>query len=149
MPTSDPDCAFCKVVAGNDPLVREVYRDGTAVAFFPKEPAVLGHTMVVPRIHVRDLWDVGPGLARELGACVLEVARAIQRAIDPQGLNVIQSNGAAAGQTVWHLHIHVVPRWEGDEVGPIWPPETHYTDRQKDAAWAAIRDECRRITPGT
>ena len=61
----------------------------------------------------------------------------------PDGLNVIQSNGAAATQTVMHLHIHVVPRWEDDEVGRIWPPETNYSEGEKDDAWEALRGEFR------
>lgn len=61
----------------------------------------------------------------------------------PEGLNIIQSNGPAASQTVMHLHVHLVPRRTGDAIGRIWPPETQYSEAAKDAAWDALRDECR------
>lgn len=149
MPTSvpeEPGCPFCDIVRRDDPDVREIYRDADIVVFFPDEPATLGHTLVVPRRHVPDIWSVDSELAGGLGRATVHVAHAVQRAMHPDGLNVIQSNGEAATQTVMHLHIHVVPRWHGDGVGRIWPPETRYSEDQKDTAWEAIRTECRRPT---
>lgn len=125
--------------------MREVYRDDAVVVFFPEEPATLGHTLVVPRRHVPDIWSVDPELAGELGKTTVKVAHAVRRAMQPDGLNVIQSNGEAATQTVMHLHIHVVPRWHDDAIGRIWPPETSYSEHEKDTAWEAIRAECRRV----
>jgi histidine triad (HIT) family protein len=125
--------------------VREVYRDDQVVVFFPSEPATLGHTLIVPRQHVQDIWHVDSDLAAYLGMATVKVAHAVRRAMNPDGLNVIQSNGEAATQTVNHLHVHIVPRWQDDRVGRIWPPETSYTEVQKDQAWDAIRKECRRL----
>lgn len=130
----------------DDPDVREVYRNDDFVVFFPLEPATIGHTLVVPREHLPTIWDLPDQLARELGLMTTEVARAVRRAMKPEGLIVIQSNGAAATQTVMHLHVHVVPRWEGDSVGRIWPPETSYLESIKEEAWELIRNECRTIT---
>lgn len=144
MPTNGRDesgCPFCEIVNRDDPDVREVYRDRSVVVFFPDEPAALGHTLVVPRRHVPDIWLVDPELAGELGTATVMVAHAVRRAMRPDGLNVIQSNGEAATQTVMHLHIHVVPRWHNDRIGRIWPPERDYSEFQKDAAWEAIRAE--------
>lgn len=146
MPTSVPDCPFCEIVERGDPDVREVCRNDDFVVFFPLEPATIGHTLIVPREHLPTIWDLPDRLARELGSMTVEVSRAVRRAMKPGGLNVIQSNGAAATQTVMHLHVHVVPRWEGDSVGRIWPPETSYPDSIKDEAWELIRAECRTIT---
>lgn len=148
MPTSAPeapDCPFCSIVQQDDPDVREVYRDGTVVVFFPDEPATLGHTLIVPLRHVPDIWSVDHDLAAHLGRATVDVAAAVKRAMKPDGLNIIQSNGDAATQTVMHLHVHVVPRWEGDQIGRIWPPESGYSEFQKDKAWDAIRAECRGI----
>lgn len=139
MPT-DPDCPFCEIVRREEDA-REVFRTDTVVAFFPSEPATLGHTLLIPRAHVPDIWELGPDLAAELGRQTLVLANAVKRAIQPDGLNIIQSNGAAATQTVMHLHIHVVPRFATDELGRIWPPETNYTEKQKDRAWSALRRE--------
>lgn len=147
MPTSADDCDFCEIVAKTDRDAREVYRDAHTVAFFPTEPATLGHTLVIPRVHTTDIWSLEPDLATHLALVVMDLARAVRRAMSPDGLNLIQSNGAAATQTVMHLHVHIVPRWEGDAVGRIWPPETNYSERAKDAAWDALRTEARMITP--
>jgi histidine triad (HIT) family protein len=145
MPTSEDDCPFCRIVEGLDYEARVIYRDEHVVAFFPTEPATLGHTLVVPRSHIPNIWALDDNTAGVLAKATLRIASAVRRAVHPEGLNVIQSNGEAATQTVPHLHIHVVPRWHGDEVGPIWPPETHYTEGQKNEAWDAIRDECRAL----
>jgi histidine triad (HIT) family protein len=146
--TSDPECPFCEIVQREDPHVREVYRDAHVVAFFPTEPATLGHTLVVPREHTPDVWSLDEHLAAELGRAVVRLSAAVRRAVAPDGLNVIQSNGQAATQTVRHLHIHLVPRWHGDAIGRIWPTDTHYTEDQKDEAWERLRAECRAAANG-
>lgn len=137
----DDNCPFCEIASREDPDAREVYRDDKTVAFFPVEPAALGHTLVIPRRHVADIWELGDELACRLSMVTLNAARAIRRAMQPDGLNIIQSNGAAATQTVFHLHVHVVPRWEGDAIGRIWPPETNYSEDAKNDAWELIRSE--------
>lgn len=147
MPTSDPDCQFCEIVQREDRDVREVYRDDHVVAFFPTEPATLGHTLVIPRDHVPDIWSLSGDLAAALGRVVVHLAAAVQRAVEPQGLNIIQSNGEVATQTVMHLHIHLLPRWEHDGIGRIWPSETHYTEHQKDDAWERLRAVIRGAGP--
>ena len=143
MPTNDPDCPFCEIVQRDDPDAREVYRDQHVVAFFPHNPATLGHTLVIPRIHVPDIWTLDRSTAEQLADATTRLAAAVKRAVNPDGLNVIQSNGSAASQTVFHLHIHLVPRWEGDPIGHIWPPESNYSEKEKDDAWEALRVECR------
>ena len=142
MPTSDPDCPFCEIVDRDDPDAREVYRDEHVVAFFPHNPATLGHTLVIPRLHVPDIWALDEVTAEQLARATMRLAAAVKRAVNPDGLNVIQSNGSAASQTVFHLHIHLVPRWEGDPIGRIWPPESNYSEEEKDEAWEALRAEC-------
>jgi histidine triad (HIT) family protein len=144
----DPDCPFCEIAHREDRDAREVYRDSGVVAFFPTEPAVLGHTLVVPRRHVVDIWALEDPLASQLAAVTLRVAKAIRMSVNPDGLNVIQSNGPAASQTINHLHVHVVPRWEGDRIGTIWPPESNYSEAQKDNAWDAIREACADLSSG-
>lgn len=139
MPTDDPDCPFCDIIERDDPDAREVYRDSRAVAFFPLEPATLGHTLIAPLRHVPTIWELDRETAAHLGILTLRLAHAIRKAMEPEGLNVIQSNGAAATQTVMHLHVHVVPRWGGDSLGRIWPVETDYSEAQKDVAWHRLR----------
>ena len=116
------------------------------MAFFPSEPAVLGHTLVIPRAHIPDLWSLDEETAQHLSVVTLQIARTVRAALRPDGLNVIQSNGASASQSVMHLHVHVVPRWYGDRIGRIWPPESNYTEEAKDDAWGELlRDACHKI----
>lgn len=139
------DCPFCEIVGRGDPDAREVYRDEHTVAFFPTEPAVLGHTMVIPRRHASTIWDLDEELGQQLSVTTLRIAHAIRASVAPQGLNVIQSNGAAASQSVMHLHIHLVPRTHGDRIGQIWPPESAYSEEAKDEVWEDLRRACAAI----
>lgn len=140
---TDNDCPFCEIARHDDPDAREVFRDDNLVAFFPTEPATLGHTLVIPRRHVPDIWALRPAEGSALAGGVIRLAHAIRSALEPEGLNVIQSNGEAATQTVMHLHVHLVPRWRGDPIGKIWPPETSFTEFQKDWALEELREAIR------
>ncbi|WP_286183846.1 MULTISPECIES: HIT family protein, partial [unclassified Mycobacterium] len=132
-------CPFCAILAG-DGAVRMVMKTDLVAAFFPKEPATLGHTLVVPLKHIPDIWSVDDEYAAALMAVTREVAGAVRRALEPEGLNIIQSNGKAATQTVDHLHVHVVPRWSGDDIGPIWPSASTIDDALLDSALARLRE---------
>lgn len=144
MATSPPDalCPFCAIVEREDRDVREACREQNVVVFFPDEPATLGHTLIAPRLYVSDIWALTPDLAAHLDRATLAVAQALRRSMQPDGINVIQSNGEAATQTVRHLHNHVIPRWSGDPIGRIWPPSMNYSEADKDAVWDAIGSEC-------
>jgi len=141
----EPGCPFCEIAQHEEPDTREVYRDGQVVAFFPTEPATLGHTLVIPRGHVDTIWNIDAACARQLASVTIRLAKAIRDATGAPGLNVIQSNGEVATQTVMHLHIHLVPRWPNDALGRIWPKETDYSESQKDAAWEEVRDHVSRL----
>ncbi|WP_218000222.1 HIT family protein [Millisia brevis] len=145
MPTSHRDCPFCNIVRRDDLDAREVYRDEHVIAFFPTEPAVLGHTMVAPREHIPDIWSLHEDIATHLARATVRVASAVREATELKGLNIIQSNGEVATQTIFHLHVHLVPRWDGDAMGPIWPNETDYTEQAKDLMQERVRQACRRI----
>lgn len=124
---------------GSDPDARIVYRGADVIAFFPTDPATIGHTMVVPVRHVPNLWALDDRLTVEVALAVRRVAEVLRDRLRPDGMNIIQSNGAAATQTVPHLHVHLVPRRFGDNFGPIWPPETDYAELVKDAAWVDLQ----------
>jgi len=119
-PKREPDCVFCDIVAG-DASARIVSRGRGVTVFLPDEPATRGHLLVVPNDHAADIWALSQGAARNLASEVLRVAGAARDAMRPEGLNVIQSNGIAATQTVNHLHVHVLPRWANDAVDDFWP----------------------------
>lgn len=145
MPTNRPDCSFCEIVQRDDPDVCEVFRDEHVVAFFPTEPAALGHVLLVPRRHVPDIWGLKPDEATRLSRASIRLASAIRDALIPEGLNVIQSNGEAATQSVPHLHVHLVPRWDGDAMGPIWPNQAEYSEAEKDQAFERVRGAVERL----
>lgn len=114
-------CPFCPIVRGEDPNARVVYHDENVTAFFPLEPATRGHTLVVPNRHVSDHVDLTDAESRQLGSALRRTAQAAKAAVSPDGINIIQSTGAVATQTVPHVHFHVVPRWNGDNVSLVWP----------------------------
>lgn len=138
-------CDFCEIVAKEEPA-RIVWRSPEIIAFFPLDPATLGHTLVIPADHIPEIWGLDEVTATRLAHVTLGVARAVKTAVAPHGMNLIQSNGAAATQTVSHLHVHVVPRWRGDAMGPIWPSESGdverraYEESREGEALQAIRD---------
>lgn len=144
----DPDCEFCQIVCG-DRAARIVADAPDALAFFPLRPACLGHTIVIPKAHVRDLWAAGSLLDTGLMQAVIDVGSAISTVLRPDGLNLISSAGAAASQTVFHLHLHVVPRWAGDHFGNMWPPSPPLADQAKDEAAAAVRAAYTAISAGS
>jgi histidine triad (HIT) family protein len=117
------DCDFCAIARGDNQDVEIVCEADDWVAFFPLRPATVGHTLVIPRQHVADLWDADPHLGGELMKAAIEVGRAIRSALTPAGMNLITSSGAEAEQTVYHLHLHVVPRYPDDALDQIWPPK--------------------------
>lgn len=102
-------CVFCAVVAGELPA-RRVHEDEHAVAFLDRAPLHRGHTLVVPRRHVDSLLDGEPAMA-EIGACVDATARLLVDRLGADGLNLVSSAGAVAGQEVPHLHVHLLPRY--------------------------------------
>jgi histidine triad (HIT) family protein len=103
------DCIFCKIVSGDIPS-RRVYSDDLAYAFLDVRPWHRGHALVVPRRHVPDLAGGEPALT-EIAPAIETVARMLVERLDADGVNLLASSGAAAGQEVFHLHVHVVPRY--------------------------------------
>ena len=107
------DCLFCRIVSGEIPATK-VHEDEHTIAFMDINPVTRGHLLVVPRRHSRDLLDIEPqDLAATMQATQLVAAKAA-RALDAEGVNVVNNCGAAAGQTVFHFHVHVVPRTASD-----------------------------------
>jgi len=142
-------CTFCAIVRGEDRAVEIVCEDESWVAFFPLDPATPGHTLVVPRTHVSDLWAAPAPLVVQLMTGARRVGNAISSAINPEGMNLITSAGEAAEQTVFHLHLHVVPRWTQDGFGRIWPIEGRkYEDAALENVAELIRAECHRMRAG-
>ena len=115
----DPDCIFCKIVAGEIPSFK-LFEDEATLAFMDINPASEGHALVIPKEHVPDLYAVSDeALARTL-VTAKRVAAALARTLNPDGLNIVQCNGAAAAQSVMHFHMHVLPRVTDDGLAMNW-----------------------------
>ena len=117
----DPDCIFCKILAGELPATI-IDEDERTVAFMDIAPATRGHALVVPRTHVADLLSVGPDDLQAVGLASQRLARRIKDRLGADGVNLVNSCGAAAWQTVFHFHMHVIPRYEGDPLKLPWIP---------------------------
>ena len=112
---TEPDCIFCKIAAGELPSTR-VHEDERTIAFMDISPATRGHLLVIPRRHHHDLLDID---AEDLAACVAVGRQLAARVVDrlgADGVNILNSCGAAAWQTVFHFHLHVIPRYADDPV---------------------------------
>ena len=113
----DPDNVFAKVLRGELPAAK-VFEDDEVVAFMDLFPQARGHVLVISKAsRARNLLDVEPEHLAGLMRGVQRVARSVRAALEPDGIVVTQFNGAAAGQTVFHLHVHVIPRYEGEALG--------------------------------
>lgn len=138
----DAGCDFCAIARSDDPSVQVVCEDDDWIAFFPLKPATTGHTLVIPRRHVTDVWELDEPLGSELMAAVVRVGRAVQAAVRPEGMNLISSKGHAAEQTVFHLHLHVLPRWNRDGFDRIWPAEGSAEEADLGEVAERIRAAC-------
>lgn len=105
----DPNCIFCKIVAGEIPSDK-ICEDGETLAFMDINPVHDGHCLVVPKAHYPTLFEVAPDAFAAAARTAIKVARAVNAVVKPDGLNLIQSNGPGAAQSVLHFHVHVLPR---------------------------------------
>jgi histidine triad (HIT) family protein len=133
MPATDPDCLFCKIVAGELPAT-VIAQDERTVTFMDINPATRGHVLVVPRNHSTDLLEVDPDDLAAVAQAGRRIARRIKDRLGPDGINLINSCGAAAWQTVFHFHLHVIPRYADDPLRLPWTPAPGATDEIADIA---------------
>jgi histidine triad (HIT) family protein len=113
------DCVFCKIGDGQIPSTR-IYEDDRTICFMDINPISEGHCLVVTRAHAATLFDAADADLQAAIATARRVAVALRAALAPDGLNLLQANGAAAFQSVPHFHLHLIPRWSGDGKGFDW-----------------------------
>lgn len=131
------DCVFCRIVAGTIPSTR-VHEDEHTVAFMDIGQVNPGHVLVAVKAHAEDIYSLDAAQAAAAFRAATRVARAIRAAFAPAGLSVYQANGKPAGQTVFHFHLHLVPRHEGDGMALAWPVRNPPREQLEEAA-AKIR----------
>jgi len=113
------DCVFCKIRDGQIPSMK-IDEDERTLAFMDINPLNAGHCLVVTRQHAATLFEADPADLSAAITAAQRIARAIQKALAPDGLNLLQANGAAAFQSVPHFHLHLIPRWANDGKGFDW-----------------------------
>jgi histidine triad (HIT) family protein len=130
---ADPDCLFCKIVAGDVPATK-VREDERTVAFMDINPATRGHLLVVPREHAADVHAIDGEDFKAVAVAAKELAGLVRDRLGADGVNLLNSTGAPAWQTVFHFHLHVIPRYENDPLRLPWSPAPG--DRDEIAAAA-------------
>lgn len=134
----DDSNVFAKILRGEIPS-HKVYEDADALVFMDAMPQAAGHALIVPKAPARNLLDADPEVLARIAPLVQRIAKAVKAAFDADGVTVVQFNEPASGQTVFHLHYHVIPRHEGV---PLMP---HSRDMEKPEVLAAHAEKIRKV----
>lgn len=120
------DCIFCKIVNDEIPSAK-VFENEHVLAFLDISQITKGHTLVIPKVHNENIFDLDSETARHLFEVVPQIANAIKAELEPAGMNMVANSGEAAGQEVFHFHMHLIPRYDkGDGFGAVW--KSHQSD---------------------
>ena len=117
----DENCIFCKIAAGEIPSVT-LYEDEDCRVIFDINPAAKGHAILLPKTHAANIFELPDDMTARVFVTAKKVAAALVKTLGCDGINILQNNGIAAGQTVFHFHIHLIPRWNNDGAGLTWTP---------------------------
>lgn len=117
------DCIFCKIANGEIPSAT-LYEDEDFRVILDLGPASKGHALILPKTHAANIYELSEELAGKAMILAKKMATKISGGLDSDGFNIVQNNGAVAGQTVFHFHMHLIPRYEGDQVKLSWTPGT-------------------------
>lgn len=134
----DPSNIFAKIIRGEIPAFK-VYEDAKVLSFMDAMPQSDGHTLVIPKVEARNFFDIAPAALADLIKATQYVAQGVQQAFQPDGMRIIQFNEPAAGQTVFHIHFHIIPCYEGKEMrghGRDWADKgvlTQYAEKIRGA----------------
>jgi histidine triad (HIT) family protein len=115
------NCIFCKIANGEIPSAT-LYEDDDFRVILDVNPAAKGHALILPKKHAANLFEMPDEMAGKAFVLAKKIAATLQEGLQADGMNVLQNNGEAAGQTVFHFHMHMIPRYEGDSVNVGWQP---------------------------
>lgn len=130
------DCVFCKIVRGDLPAFK-VYEDARTLAFLDIRPVSAGHTLVVPKNHATNIYDIQPEDWGAVAETVRILASKIDAALETDGMNIAMNNREGAGQTVHHPHVHIIPRYQGDGIRLM--PQRGYKEGEAESVLAKIK----------
>lgn len=119
----DNNCIFCRIASGELPSAT-LYEDEDFRVILDMGPATRGHALLIPKAHYADLFEMDDALLAKALVTAKLMASRMKKALKADGFNLVQNNGEPAGQTVFHFHMHLIPRYEGDEAGILWEPKT-------------------------
>ncbi|MGM0921983.1 MAG: HIT family protein [Bacillota bacterium] len=134
-------CIFCKIVNGEIPSAK-VFENEHVVAFLDISQVTKGHTLVIPKVHKENIYELTPDIARNVFEVVPKIANSIKKQFEPIGMNILNNNGEKAGQSVFHYHIHLIPRYgKGDGFGAVWKTHTEeYTPEDLKKIASSIQE---------
>lgn len=127
------DCVFCKIVAGQIPSTK-VFEDEHTLAFMDLGQVNPGHVLVAVKKHAATVFELEEAQAEAIARAVVKISRALKKTFEPEGLSVYQANGKAAGQTVFHYHVHLLPRHAGDGMELTWPVKNPLREKLEEYA---------------
>ena len=125
----DCNCIFCKIANGEIPSTT-LYEDEDFRVILDLGPASKGHALILPKVHAANIYEISDEMAAKAMILAKKMAAKMTDALKCDGFNIVQNNGESAGQTVFHFHMHLIPRYKGDKVGITWEPGT-LTDEVK------------------
>lgn len=132
------DCIFCKLANGEIPT-RTIYEDGDFRVILDAAPATRGHALILPKEHADNLYQLPEELAGKAFVLARKLVLSMTEKLGCQGFNIVQNNGEVAGQTVFHFHMHLIPRYTEDGQGTFWEPQ-HFTDEVLDEICAQLTE---------
>ncbi|MDQ0224258.1 HIT family protein [Metabacillus niabensis] len=134
------DCIFCKIINGEIPSAK-VFENEHVYAFLDISQVTKGHTLVVPKVHKENIYELTPDIASKLFEVVPQIANSIKEQFQPVGMNLLNNNGEKAGQSVFHYHMHIIPRYgKGDGFGAVWKDHSgQYSSEQLQEIAASIQ----------
>lgn len=132
------DCIFCKIIAGDIPSAT-IYENDECKVILDRFPSGEGHALILPKNHVANIFEIDPEQAGRLFSLAAKLAKAMKEVLGFEHMNILQNNGTVAGQTVFHFHIHLIPRHEGDGINIGWTP-TSPTDEEIAAVKAKLEN---------
>ena len=125
------DCLFCKIANGDIPS-STIYEDEDFRVILDIFPASRGHALIIPKAHFRDLYEISDEQIQKAAVLAKRIGTKMKAVLGCDGLNIVQNNGLAAGQTVFHFHFHLIPRYDGDDVKIEWPTEELAANKREE-----------------
>ena len=132
------NCIFCKIIAGEIPSAT-IYENEEFKVILDRFPSNEGHVLILPKNHTPNIFEIDPEQAGRLFSLAAKLAKAMKEVLGFEHMNILQNNGVVAGQTVFHFHLHLIPRWEGDGINIGWTP-TEPTDEEIAAVKAKLEN---------